>query len=248
MKFERRACVLHPIGEISRIASGRCAEKSMISSSVHGFRVLKRFYAGCFQVAQPLDVVTQRHHRHPKVGTSLPDRANQFATHLRDRCKDMFDSSSHLGDSEITPLLTVGELALGGPFSLNLRAVAIDPQIRLPRLTGVAPVGVNVRIGVGSIEHSFKMLTVVNAGGIGLDFPNQLVAPVRIYRELVAKVTLAMLFRPSGIRILLPAFRGLPVCGRSPLSNEACSSRLTCCLGAGTSVAATRCPPRAKYP
>jgi hypothetical protein len=32
MQFERRACVLHPIGEISRISSGRCADKSMISA------------------------------------------------------------------------------------------------------------------------------------------------------------------------------------------------------------------------
>ena len=150
----------------------------------------------------------------------MPDCANQFATHLRDRCKDMFDSCPHLGDSVITPLLTVGELALGGTSALNLRAVAIDPQIRLPRLTGVAPVGVNVRTGVGSIEHSFKMLTVVNAGGIGLDFPNQLVAPVRIYRELVAKVTLAMLFGPGGIGILLPAFGRLPVCRRGLLIDQ----------------------------
>ena len=61
MKFERRACVLHPIGVVSRIASGRCAEKSMISSAARGFWVSKRFDSGCFQVAQPLDVVAKRH-------------------------------------------------------------------------------------------------------------------------------------------------------------------------------------------
>jgi len=111
----------------------------------------------------------------------------------------------------IAPLLAFGELTLGCPSSLNLRPVTIDRQIRLPRLTGVAPVSVYVRAGVGSIEHNVEMLTVVNAGGIGLDFPNQLVASVRIHRELVAKVTLAILFGPSGVRILLPTFRGFPV-------------------------------------
>jgi len=33
-------------------------------------------------------------------------------------------------------------------------------------------------------------------------------------------VTLAMLFRPSSIRILLPAFGRLPVCGHGPLINQ----------------------------
>jgi len=75
---------LYPNGLISLLGSGRRAEKSFICSSAHGFRVSKRFYAGCSQVAQLLDVVTKCHHRHSKVGTRLPDRANQFATHLRD--------------------------------------------------------------------------------------------------------------------------------------------------------------------
>jgi hypothetical protein len=133
------------------MGSGRCAEKSIVCSSAHGFRVSKRFYAGCFQLAQPLDVETQRDHRHPKVGTRLPDRAYQFATHLRDRCEDMFDSISHLSNLAITPLLTFRKLTLRGPSSLNLPPVAIDRQIRLSRSTGVAPISVNVRSGVGSI-------------------------------------------------------------------------------------------------
>jgi hypothetical protein len=74
----------------------------------------KGFYAGCFQVAQSLDVVTKCHHCHPKVGTRLPDRANQFATYLSDRRKYMLDPSPHLGNSVISPLLTFGELALEG--------------------------------------------------------------------------------------------------------------------------------------
>ena len=92
----------------------RCAEKSMMSSATRGFRVSKRFDSGCFQVGQALDVLAMRHHRHPKVGSRLPDRTNQFAAHLSDRRKYMFDPSPHLGDSVITPLLTFGELALGG--------------------------------------------------------------------------------------------------------------------------------------
>jgi len=129
MTFEPGACFASDRC-VSRIASGRCAEKSMFLSATHGFRVPKRFYSGGFQVGQPLDVVTERNH-HPKVGTRLPDRTNQFATHLRNRCKDMFDSSPHLGDSVITPLLTFGELSLGGPSSLKLWPITIDPQILL---------------------------------------------------------------------------------------------------------------------
>ena len=85
MKFEPGACVLHPIGVVSRIAFGRWAEKAMISSSAHGFRVSKRIDAGGFQVGQALDVVAECHHRDPKFGTRLAGRANQFATHLRDQ-------------------------------------------------------------------------------------------------------------------------------------------------------------------
>jgi len=159
----------------------------MISSAARGFRVSKRFDSGCSQVGQALDVVAERHHRHPKVGSRLPDRTNQFATHLSDRRKYMFDPSPHLGDSVITPLLTFGELALGATPALNLGSIATSLQIRLPRLAGITTVSVNVRTGVGLIEHDLKMLTIVNSSGIGFNFADQLVTPIRIHRELVAK-------------------------------------------------------------
>ena len=167
----------------------------------------KRLFSGCFQVGQALNGVTERDHRHPKGASRLLYCANQFGTHLIDRCKDMANPSAHLGDPVIEPVLVFGELALGGYSSLNPWQT-IGRQIRLPRLTGVAPVSVSARTRVSSIEHSVEMLTVVNARGIDLDFPNQVVAPVRIHRELVAKVTLAMPLSPSGVSILLPTFRG----------------------------------------
>jgi len=132
----------------------------------------------------------------------------------------MLDPSPHLGDSGIAPLLTFGELALGGTPSLTLGSIGIDAAIRLLRLAGVGPVSVNVHASVSSIEHGVELLTVVDASGIGLEFSNQSVAPVRIYREPVAKVTLAMPSRPGGIGSLLPTFRGSPVCGRRPLINQ----------------------------
>ena len=92
----------------------------MISSAARRFRLSKRFNTGCFQVGQALDVVAERHHRHSKVGSRLPDRTNQFATHLTDRRKYMLDPSPHLGDSVITPLLTFGELSLGSSRPLNI--------------------------------------------------------------------------------------------------------------------------------
>jgi len=201
-------------------AFGRYAEKSMISSAARGFRVSTRFDSGFFQVGQALDVIAERHHRHPKVGSRLPDRTNQLATHLSDRRKYMLDPSPQLGDSVITPLLTFRELAPRGTHSLNLALIFTSLKMRPPRLAGIALIGVTVRTGVGFIEHSFEMLNVMNSGGTSFDFADQRATPVCIHRELVAKVTLAMLFRPSGIHILLPAFCELLVCGHSPLINQ----------------------------
>jgi hypothetical protein len=200
--------------------SGRRAENSKISSAARGFPVSKRFDSGYFHAGQAFDVVAERHHRDPKVGSRLPDRTNQFATHLSDRRKSMLDPSPHRGDSVITPLLTFREPTLGGTPSLNLVSIATRLQIRFPRLAMITTAKVNVRTGVGSIEHGLKMLTIVNSSGIGFDFSDQLVAPIRSHRELVGKVTLAKLFRPSGIRIHLPAFCGHPFCGASPLINR----------------------------
>ena len=94
----------------------------MISGAARGFRVSKRFDSGFFQVRQALDVVSERHHRHRRVGSRLPDRTNRFATHRR---KYMLDPSPHLGDRVITPLLTFGELALGGTPALNLGSIPL---------------------------------------------------------------------------------------------------------------------------
>jgi hypothetical protein len=73
---------------------------------------------------------------------------------------------------------------------------------------------------VGMNEHGFKMLTVMDSSGIGCEFATQFRTPVRIHRELAAKLTLEMQIRAGGIRIVLPAFGRLPVCGRSPLTNQ----------------------------
>ena len=64
------------------------------------------------------------------------------------------------------------------------------------------------------------MFTVVNDGDIGLDFPTLLVTPVRIHRELVAKVIPVILFGPSGVRILLPTFCAFPVGWRGILIDQ----------------------------
>ena len=84
----------------------------MTSSATRGFRVSQRSDSGCFQVGQTLDVVADLHRLHPKVGSRLPDRTNQFATHLSDRRKYTLDKSLHLGDAVITPLLAFESLRL----------------------------------------------------------------------------------------------------------------------------------------
>jgi hypothetical protein len=199
---------------------GRYAERSMISSAARGFRSAICFDSSCFKVSQALDVVAERHHCHTRVGSRLRDRTNQFATHLSDRRKCMLDPSLRLSDSVIKSLLTFGELALEGILSPNLGSISTSLQIRLPRFAGITMFGVNVRTDVGLIERGFKMLTVMNSGGISLDFANRLVARVGIQRELEAKVTPALLFRSSGIRILVWAFGRLPVCGHSTFINQ----------------------------
>lgn len=121
----------------------------MFLSVAGGFWASKRFYTGCFQVGQPIDVTAERHH-HPKVGSRLPDRMNQFAIHLRDRCEKMFVADTYLGDSVVTPLLTFKELALGGTPSLNLGWIFTSVQLRPPRLAGIAQVGANGLVQGGS--------------------------------------------------------------------------------------------------
>ena len=64
------------------------------------------------------------------------------------------------------------------------------------------------------------MLTVMKSAGIDFNFSDQLVVPIRIYRKPVARVILAMLFRPCGIHILSPVFRGHLVCGLGSLINQ----------------------------
>jgi hypothetical protein len=93
--------------------------------------------------------------------STLGDRTNRFITHLSDRCKTTLDPSSQLGDTVITPLL-------------SLESISTSLQIRLPRLAGISTVSVNVRAGVGLVEHGLKMLTIVNWNGIGFDPADQL--------------------------------------------------------------------------
>jgi len=211
VKFEHSAWGLYQISMVSRDASGRSAEKSMISCFVHEFRSLRRFDASGFKVGQPLDVLADGHHCDPKVGTGLSYRANQLATHLHDHCKDMSDPSSYLEASLLTPLLSFGKLALGCSYLPNLRPRVMAPQIRHPRPTGIGPISASIRTCVESIEPSIGVPTVLKAGGIGHRSPKLLVAPDRIYREPVAQVSLSLLVGPSGVLILLPMFRRVHV-------------------------------------
>jgi hypothetical protein len=128
--------------------------------------------------------------------------------------------SLHDGDPSIASLLTFGELALGGNLLLNLGAIAINPQSGLRSLAGIAPVRINVRTGIGLIERGLKNLTVMNSISVGVGFVDPLRKPFCIHREIVAKINFAMLSRSSGVRILLPAFRGLSVCGRGTLVSQ----------------------------
>ena len=114
-------------------------KKAMIPGGARVFRVSNRFFSGCFQVGQALDVVAERHHRHPKVGSRLPDRTNRFATHPSDCRKYILVPSPHLGDSVITPLLAFGEPAPRGSPSLNLGSISTKPSDPTPALGWDSP-------------------------------------------------------------------------------------------------------------
>jgi len=105
-------------------------------------------------------------------------------------------------------------------FSLNLRPIIVSLQRGLLRLAEMAKGSVNIHAVVRPIESCFKLLSVVNAGGIGRDSSGQLEEPVRFHGRLVVKVPFPVIFGPIGICILLPAFRRLPVSGRSLLIDQ----------------------------
>jgi hypothetical protein len=103
----------------------------MNATATVAFRVSKRVDSGFFQVGQALDVVAERHYRHPNFGSLQLDSMSRFASYPSDRRKYMLDPSQHLGDPLMAPLLTFGELALGVTPSVNLGSISTSLQIRL---------------------------------------------------------------------------------------------------------------------
>jgi hypothetical protein len=165
------------------------------------------------------------------------DGAKQLAAHLVDGSEHMLDPRPRPGDAHVAPLQAVGQrlIPMTLPLDLVPKAVFLQPGLALRRR--IAPVGIDVPAGVDGVEDVLEVLAVVCACSVGLDLADDLVFRVDVDGELVAEVTLAVLRGPGGIKVLLAPLGGLPAGGLTPCSIKSFSSRLLCCLGAGTRVA-----------
>lgn len=112
--------------------------------------------------------------------------------------------------------------------------------------TGVGSAGKHLGAGVVWIDQVLEVLAVVHAGDVGLEGADEFVLAVDVDRQFVAKVALAVLLGPTRFSVFLPALGRVPVCWGDLLLNDLFSACVMCCLGEGTKVASTICPPRAK--
>ena len=132
------------------------------------------------------------------------------------------------GDAGVAPFLARRERLAFLRLALDVHAPAVllEPAFALP--VHVALVAVEVAAGVGGVEHVLKMHRIVLRSRADLDLANQLVTLVGVDGELVAESGLAVLFRPGGVHVLLPALGGLPADGHGVVLDQFPSSGWGC--------------------
>src|SRR5450432_2029050 len=130
---------------------------------------------------------------------------------------------------------------------MNPAAQAAQIELRLGLRRTIRAVCIDIRRCVGLVQKSVEFLAVMHTRVGHLVLPDQLVLGVRIHVVLVAVEALAVLLGPARILVFLPVFRrGLLPCFRclAGLHVLILVAALRC-LGTGTIVASTICPPRA---
>ena len=123
----------------------------------------------------------------------------------------MLDPGSCFGDALVTPLLAVGQRLVAQALALDLVTEAVLLQPHFTTLGWIAPVGIDVPARVVGIQNAIEVLTVVRAGGVGLDLADELVLLVDVDRQLIAEVALAVLLRPGCVDVFLTPLGRLPV-------------------------------------
>lgn len=186
------------------------AEQSQFGSRRLPNAVLERCQPVFFQEDETLEVVTGRFQMQGERRAHDPQAAHQFAAHLSQRAKHMFDASARRGDSAIAPLLGVGNSFGRMAAALDVYAPASLLQPGLPFNAGVTTVRINVTTGVAQVEQLLEDAGVGHGGMRDGDLADELVTLVDAGVQLVAKVVLAVLSGPLCVNVLLRTLVRLP--------------------------------------
>ena len=145
----------------------------------------------------------------------------------------MLDPGARFGDALVTSLLALGQRLVTLALSLDLIAKTLLFEPGFTPLRRVAPVGIDIPTRVARIKDVVKVLAVVRTRRVSLDSANDLVLLVDVDRELVAKVALAVLFRPGGVDVLLAPLCRLPAGGHRTVLNQRLLASAVVLLGGG---------------
>ena len=139
------------------------------------------------------------------------DAALRFLSHLRETGEHVLDACTGLGDAPVASFLCFRERLVLAALALDEHAPARARQPRFAFAIDVTLVGQYGPAGVGRIQYGLKVIGVVFARRADLELANQLVALVRVRRQLVAEIGLAVFLRPARLEVLLAPLRRRPV-------------------------------------
>src|SRR5690606_34899451 len=133
------------------------------------------------KINQTLEVVAGRHHGHGKIRPCLTDSSNQFAAHLFNAGKYVLDSGTYFSNALVPLFLPSRKGMVARTLALDVVAVSRLFQLRFPRSTRIAFIGIDFPAGVGRVQYGVKVLAVMGACCVGLDLADHLVASVYVH-------------------------------------------------------------------
>ena len=160
---------------------------------------------------QAFEVVARGHQHHGCAGSGLTNAAQEFFAHVPNPCEHVFNLGSAFGNRSVAALLA-------GTQWLVLLRLARDTILKIQCFehgaslgTGIAFVGVDLLACVAQVQHFVKVVSIVLAGCACRNTADKAMFVIDAGAELVAKVTLAMLFGMRGIQVFLPALGIAPL-------------------------------------
>lgn len=208
-----------------------------VFGTVGGFRASERLDPRLLHVAKTPQVVRGRLPVKMERGARQTDAAQRLAAQLRQPGKHMLDASAGLGNAPVALLLCIRQRPILAASTLDEHAPA---RIRQPPFTlaiDVALVGQYGPAGVGRVQYVLEVIGVVLARRADLAFADQLVTLVRIGRQLVAEVGVAVLLGPARLNVFWRRFGGDQLAGMALYSTIDFSSLFSDCLGTWTMLA-----------